>query len=366
MISTSADQQPRAPAHSLDSRAVHFGGRFVAQPSRQGPAARRRSAARRPRPLAQPSPAASAAAALIAAIAIVAFAVARPARRSAARRAANGSARRRPSRRSSRASSTGFDAIDGDGRDLLPRAVGLAPVLAAQMQQLQVRLDRAEQPVDPGVAGRWRCRNPRRAPPRPSPRRPHRPAARATAPVRSPPRRTALALVSSSPSKPPASGASHATGSTANSGIATASSPRSRARSHGRACARLGAQDQHAPHCGGEQPPDRFRRLGQQRRARAPSAVVESPQSNTARSSTISLPSSLNSCARIRRSPSSSTQKAATGDAQVAPSARVNARSAITQSISDLVVDRASARFASACRWCGTPCRSPPGRARAA
>ena len=51
---------------------------------------------------------------------------------------------------------------------------------------------------------------------------------------------------------------------------------------------------------------------------------------------------------RLRRSP---------------PSARVNARSAITQSIGDLVVDGASARFASGCRWCGTPCRSPPGPA---
>ena len=53
-------------------------------------------------------------------------------------------------------------------------------------------------------------------------------------------------------------------------------------------------------------------------------------------------------------------------NAQVPPSARVKARSAITQAISDLVVDAWSARSGSRCRRCGIRCRSPPGPAPAA
>src|SRR4029079_4237232 len=98
-----------------------------------------------------------------------------------------------------------------------------------------------------------------------------------------------------------------------------------------RARVRLGTQDHNAL----TQASNSFRidsgALASRSRAR-PSGVLWSPQSNTARSSIISLPFSLNSCARILKSPSSSTQKAATGEEHVAPSARVNARSDITQS----------------------------------
>ena len=83
MISTSADQQPRAPAHAFVRPCRSFRGRLVAQPLRQGPAARRRSGCSAASTAVQPVPTASAAAALIAAIAID-VAIARRARQSAA------------------------------------------------------------------------------------------------------------------------------------------------------------------------------------------------------------------------------------------------------------------------------------------
>ena len=61
------DQQPRAPAHA-DCGWRSFRVRLLAQPSRQGPAARRRSADRRSRRVPSRRPTASAAAALIAAM----------------------------------------------------------------------------------------------------------------------------------------------------------------------------------------------------------------------------------------------------------------------------------------------------------
>src|SRR5947209_15580087 len=98
-------------------------------------------------------------------------------------------------------------------------------------------------------------------------------------------------------------------------------------------CGRAGfrAQDGYAPHCAAKCLRIDSGAPASSLRASSSGASV-SPQSNTMRSSTISLPLSLNSCARNLRSPPSMTQNAATGDAQVAPKARVNARSAITQS----------------------------------
>ena len=220
--------------------------------------------------------------------------------------------------------------IDDYRSDILPCIIGASAIGPAQVQQSQVRLDRAEQPVHARITG---CRNvePRFARPlRQSLRQPRTPSARAAcaADRRRIGRRWRWSAAARRSSTLPELAMRPARLRTAE--------PRKRPNP----VRGLSRRSELAPGSGRRT----STRLIQRRtasgsirvpcpaaRARVAQAGRSSPQSNTTRSSTISLPSSLNNCARIRRSPSSKAQNAATGEWQVASSVRVNARSAITQ-----------------------------------
>ena len=259
------------------------------------------------------------------------------------RRAANGSARSRPSAGRNVDVRRALCAIDRQCGVIVWRAFGaVAPVLAAQMQQLQSPARSSRAGARPRIAASRRCRSRRRAPPPRSLRRPHRTGSAAQLPAAA--RRhggphwrwSAAGRRNRADRALPRQPARSRT-----SGIATASSPSARARSTVALAPGSGRRTSDAPHSA----PNSLRidsgALRQQRARQLLRRFVVAAVEHRAVLDHLAavLAEQLRRASAGRRPRARRRPRPA--NAQVAPSARVKARSAITQSISDLVVDGA-------------------------
>ena len=257
-----ADQQPRAPSLSVAMLVPFIAGAVCCTAVPQGPAQRRRSVARRRRRFAQPSPTRFRGGIADRGNGDVRAAVLRPARQTVDPRAANGAA---PPRRSP-ALGPAYRQPVRDRRGWWSISCGSAGSCRSAPHKCSSLKSASIEPSNrstPAVAGRGDIET------RLARRFRRRLAdgvdgqARASWSARRRAWRTALALVSSRPSKLAGSGASHVSASTSNKGAETASSPISRALATSRSRPAPGAGPAVAS-LPAEELPDRFGRLGEQ------------------------------------------------------------------------------------------------------